>query len=262
MGRVVGREHGRGELRVAIAGDDAALVAELEAALAAAGLAASDPDRADVVVVDEARALTDRSPDARRVIASPAPRAGVPGTPWWQPWYNRAACEAVANARILGAGRLAEAIAWVASEDHAERTAGPPRLTCVGSTGHVLGAAWPIPATGTIWLGRGRNPGPDDIHVPSSMVARRHAQLGRDTHGLWLRDLRSTNGSLLVQRGRKARLLCPTTYGRDLPAPPWLHRDPTEEPVHLATEDELVVPGWARFRLDGTPPENTNPKQC
>lgn len=255
MDRVAGREHEPGELRVAIAGHDAALVAELEAALAAAGLTASDPDGAYVVVLDEARALEDR-PAGRRVIASPPPRTGVPGTPWWQPWFNRAACEAEADARVLGTRRLAEAIAWVAGEDHAARTAGPPRLTCIGSTGHALGAAWPIPTTGAIWLGRGRDAGPHDVLVPSSMVARRHAQLGRDEAGVWLRDLQSTNGSLLVRRGREARLLCPTTYGRDFAAPAWLRRDPTDEQVRLAVGDELVFPGWARFRLDGDLPES------
>jgi hypothetical protein len=147
--------------------------------------------------------------------------------------------------------RLAGAIAWVAGEDRAARTAGPLRLTCVGSTGHAVGTAWPIPATGTIWLGRGRDAGPHDVFVPSSMVARRHAQLGRDEAGVWLRDLSSTNGTLLVRPGRAGRLLCPTTYGRDFAAPPWLRRDPTDEQVRLAVGDELIVPGWARFRLDG-----------
>jgi hypothetical protein len=245
------REHDGSEIRVAILGEDAALVAELEGALAAAGLARCDPDGADVVVLDEARALADASAGARRVIASPSLRTGAPETPWWQPWFNRTACEAAADARVLGSRRLAEAIAWVAGEDRAARRSGPPRLTCVGSTGLALGAAWPIPSGAAIWLGRGRDVGPHDVLVPSSMVARRHAQLGRDEAGVWLRDLGSTNGTLLVRSGAPARLLCPTTYGRDLASPPWLRREPIDERVRLAVGDELVLPGWARFRLDG-----------
>ncbi len=258
------REHDRGAIRVAVVGDDAAMVGEIEAALDRAGVLRCDPVDADVVVLDEARALADAAAGDRRVIASPALTTRMPaaapdpaggafdgGTPWWQPWFNRAACEAAADARVLGSRGLAEAIAWVAAEDRAARSAGPPRLTCVGSTGHAPGAAWAIPDGVAMWLGRGRDAGPHDVLVPSSMVARRHAQLGRDGEGAWLRDLGSTNGSLLVRRGCQARLLCPTTYGRELVAPPWLRRDPTDEKVRLAAGDELVVPGWARFRLDG-----------
>src|SRR5690606_13783671 len=92
--------------------------------------------------------------------------------------------------------------------------------------------------------------GAHDIHVPTGMVARRHASLEHDDRGVWLRDLGSTNGTLLIERGRRARLFGAQIADRAC-APTWIERVLGNEPIALATGDELVLPGWAHFRLDG-----------
>ncbi len=163
---------------------------------------------------------------------------------------ERRAIELAGDAFVLGSARIAAAIRWVRTEDRTARTLGPPRLVVIGSLQDDLGRSYAVSGE-ALTLGRARNLETAGIHVMSSNVARHHAQIRRTTTGVEIRDLASTNGTLLVRRGQPGRLLCPTTYGAELASSAWLIRDRTTDWVPLAAGDEIVVPGFRRFRLDG-----------
>jgi hypothetical protein len=206
---------------------------------------------ADVVVIDGTHAVG-ALPELPRVLVIPAAQQAFAE-------HGQRAIETAADAFVLGPARLSAAIAWVAGEDRARRRVGRPRLVVVGSLHDDFGAESPLTLTGPTRLGRSMAfhrvfpLRPSEVHTPSSSIARHHAELRWADGTVSVRDLGSTNGTLIIRRGEPGRLLCPTTYGADLPSLPWLVRDRTPELVELRIGDELVLPGFWRFRLDGDP---------
>lgn len=175
---------------------------------------------------------------------------------------DRSSVEANADALVLGAHGLADAIAWVASEDRAARTVGPPRLTVIGTSHGDFGNSRTLTAEPTI-IGRsmafGQHPQrPDRMPTPTGSIARHHAQLRWIDGVVSVRDLRSTNGTLVIRHGEPARLLCPQEQsgsGHQFgpAASPWLTRDPSGDWVEIRIGDHLQMPGFWRFRIDGDP---------
>lgn len=175
----------------------------------------------------------------------------------------RSVIETIVDAYVLGSHRLVEALAWITSEDRAERTRGEPRLTVIGSGRDEYGMSRPISAEPII-LGRAANfarENPmrrDRMPTPSSNIARHHAQLRCVDGAIAVRDLQSTNGTLVIRRAEPARLLCPqeqsgTGHQFGPPASPWITRDPSGDWMPLQIGDHLQLPGFWRFRIDGDP---------
>ena len=107
--------------------------------------------------------------------------------------------------RVLGARSLAELRVLVA--DVARRRRTWPRLRAVRA---APGAAVPLPAEGTIVVGRIRG---CDVVLPQPTVSRQHVEL-RALDGAWLAvDLGSSNGTWLMGR-RVGR--APVTPGDEL----------------------------------------------
>ena len=94
--------------------------------------------------------------------------------------------------RVLGARSLAELRVLVA--DVARRRRTWPRLRAVRA---ARGAGVPLPAEGTIVVGRSRG---CDVVLPQPTVSRQHVEL-RALDGAWLAvDLGSSNGTWLMGR--------------------------------------------------------------
>jgi hypothetical protein len=176
---------------------------------------------------------------------------------------DRSSLETIADAYVIGTRTIGDAIAWVTSEDRAERARGQPRLTVIGSLrGDDLGMSRPLAAEPMI-LGRAHNFSaehpvrPDRMPTPTGSIARWHARARCLDGRVEVCDLGSTNGTLVIRHGEPARLLCPQQgqSGREFgpPAAPWLVRDPTPEYVSLRAGDHVQLPGFWRFRVDGDP---------
>ena len=121
--------------------------------------------------------------------------------------------ESRADAFLTSAHRLAEAIAWVTSEDRAARTVGQPRLIVIGTSHGDFGNSRTLTAEPTI-IGRSMVANihpqrPDRMPTPTGTIARHHAQVRCIDGVVSVRDLRSTNGTLVIRHGEPARLLCP-----------------------------------------------------
>jgi hypothetical protein len=96
--------------------------------------------------------------------------------------------------RVLGARSLAELRVLVA--DVARRRRTWPRLRAVRAA-RARGAGVPLPAVGTIVVGRSRG---CDVVLPQPTVSRQHVEL-RALDGAWLAvDLGSSNGTWLMGR--------------------------------------------------------------
>lgn len=171
----------------------------------------------------------------------------------------RASLETVADAYVLGPRWLAAAIAWVATEDRAQRTVGPPRLTVIGSCRDDLGMSRRLVAEPLV-IGRSSSfrehpMRPDRMPTPAGSIARAHARVRAVGGRIEICDLGSTNGTLVIPRGGPARLLCPmqAETGRQFgpPASAWLVRIPSRDWSEVAIGDQLQLPGFWRFRFDG-----------
>lgn len=174
---------------------------------------------------------------------------------------DRSSVESTADAFVLGSHRLTEAIAWIVLEDRLARAHGQPRLTVIGTAHGDFGNARPLTAEPTI-IGRSMSfeqhpQRPDRMPTPTGTIARHHAHVRCIDGVVSVRDLRSTNGTLVIRHGEPARLLCPqeqTGTGRFGPAAsPWITRDPSGDWVELRIGDHLQLPGFWRFRIDGDP---------
>lgn len=178
---------------------------------------------------------------------------------------DRSSVESAADAFVLGPARVLEALEWVTSEDRAARTTGRIRLTVVGSVRDEFGMSRPL-ATEPMIIGRSSSfsrehpQRPDRMPTPTGTIARHHAQVRCVDGIVSVRDLRSTNGTLVIRHGEPARLLCPQEqsgtgqhYGP--PASEWITRDPSGDWVELRVGDHLQMHGFWRFRVDGDPAE-------
>ncbi len=176
---------------------------------------------------------------------------------------DRSSVESDADAYVLGSHRVLAAITWVASEDRALRTRGQPRLTVVGSVGEDFGMSRPLAAEPMI-IGRSSSfsgsehpQRRDRMRTPTGTIARHHAKVRCIDGVVSVRDLASTNGTLVIRHGEPARLLCPqeqrlpsvNTFGP--PASPWITRDPSADWCELRIGDQLQMHGFYRFRVDG-----------
>lgn len=174
---------------------------------------------------------------------------------------DRSSIETFADAYVRGTRALTHAVAWVIAEDRSARSQGQPRLTVIGSTRDDFGMSRALVAE-PMTIGRassfGQHPQrPDRLPTPVGNIARHHAR-ARFIDGVTsVNDMRSTNGTLVIRRGERARLLCPQQAhsGREFgpPETAWLIRDPTSEWTALGIGDHLQLPGFWRFRLDGDP---------
>ncbi|MBA2541597.1 MAG: hypothetical protein H0V17_18280 [Deltaproteobacteria bacterium] len=165
-----------------------------------------------------------------------------------------------ADAFVLGGRWLAGAIAWVISEDSAARTSGQPRLVVIGTCRGDFGMIRTIPEEPLI-IGRAMSFGehpqrPDRLSTPSGRIARWHARVRNLAGVIEIADMASTNGTLVIRHGSPTRLLVPQqrqTGHDDNPASSaWLVRD-ADEWTALRVGDEVQLPGFWRFRLDGDP---------
>ena len=156
------------------------------------------------------------------------------------------------------AHRLAEAIAWVTSEDRAARTVGQPRLIVIGTSHGDFGNSRTLTAEPTI-IGRSMVANihpqrPDRMPTPTGTIARHHAQVRCIDGVVSVRDLRSTNGTLVIRHGEPARLLCPQEQpGTGHGYASWITRDPSGEWVEIRIGDHIQMHGFWRFRVDGDP---------
>jgi hypothetical protein len=249
--------------RVAVAGESDP---ELVAAIAVAGHEVVEPGACEVLVValtPEGPGLTERP--AVPCVAVIGRRADDVARRVFDE-TARSTLETRADAYVLGARDIADAIRWVTSEDRGARSTGPPRLVVVGTSRDDFGATRPIRAEPMI-LGRamsfGQHPQrPDAMPTPVGSIARWHARVRNIDGALAIADMGSTNGTLVLRRGQPARLLCPQQAGsgREFgpPASPWLVRDPAVEDERqtgawttLEIGDEVQLPGFWRFRIDG-----------
>ncbi len=170
---------------------------------------------------------------------------------------DRSSIETIADAYVFRANAIAGAIAWVASEDRDLRPRGQPRLTVVGSNREDFGMSRPVIAE-PMMIGRsssfGQHPQrPDRLPTPTGTIARIHARARCVDGVISVSDVGSTNGTLVIRWGEPARQLCP--QGREFgpPATSWLVRDPTPDWVEIRIGDQVQLPGFWRFRLDGDP---------
>jgi hypothetical protein len=130
---------------------------------------------------------------------------------------------------------LALAIAFCKREKREERTAGPLRLTYLGSLGETRPPRSPpiggsVPLSDSFFVGRMEDCAiclRQGAHSDQNTVARRHARFERTASGARVTDLRSTNGTWV----RGARI----------------------EVADVVPGEEVAIAWTHRLRLDGAP---------